>query len=223
MKKKWAGVVVVSECDTHKDRVLIDTPSTKLWFVGVKNLDEGVSICRQLVEEEHVELIHLCGAWGYSGAVRVAQAVGKTARVGHTLHQAIDAPLYMKILEREQKKGILEKVYRRSLPDDINVSDQSAKASSEKMRGAGVFLSRGANAKEHSRKLETPNATLWIVGVSDYDQGVVACKRLVEEDGVEVIELFGEWGFEGAARIAEAVGNKVPIGVARFPLEESKQ
>ena len=59
-----------------------------------------------------------------------------------------------------------------------------------------------------------------LVGVADLDQ---ACQvaREMQEDGVGCIELCGAFGPEGARRIIEATGGKLPIGyVVHFPEQD---
>ena len=59
-----------------------------------------------------------------------------------------------------------------------------------------------------------------LVGVADLDQ---ACQvaREMQEVGVGCIELCGAFGPEGARRIIEATGGKLPIGyVVHFPEQD---
>ena len=59
--------------DSTKHRAVIDTPgSGKMFIIGVNSVEEGAKIAEQLVQEG-VELIELCGAFGYDGARKVAK------------------------------------------------------------------------------------------------------------------------------------------------------
>jgi hypothetical protein len=61
---------------------------------------------------------------------------------------------------------------------------------------------------------------LTIVGVKNYAQGVRAAKKLVKQ-GVQTFELCGGFGYAGAAKIAQAVGDGVMVGVVRFDCHPS--
>ncbi len=47
-------------------------------------------------------------------------------------------------------------------------------------------------------------------------QAVATCKELVQSENIKAIELCGGFGNQGTARIAEAVGSDVAVGVVRF-------
>jgi hypothetical protein len=61
---------------------------------------------------------------------------------------------------------------------------------------------------------------LTIVGVKDYAHGVQVAKKLVNQ-GVQTIELCGGFGHVGAAKVAQAVGDNVMVGVVRFDCHPS--
>lgn len=83
------------------------------------------------------------------------------------------------------------------------------------LQAAFIFLAAGAKPDEHRSVVRTPQVDLVVVGVPDYAQAEMAAKSLVD-DGVAAIELCGGFGIAGRARIAQAVGSKVAVGVVRF-------
>jgi hypothetical protein len=61
---------------------------------------------------------------------------------------------------------------------------------------------------------------LTIIGVKDYIQGVQVAKKLAGQ-GVQIIELCGGFGHAGAAKVAQAAGDNVMVGVVRFDCHPS--
>lgn len=60
-----------------------------------------------------------------------------------------------------------------------------------------------------------------IVGVADLEQACAAARRLCEA-GVGCIELCGAFGEEGARRVIEATGGRVPVGyVTHLPQQDA--
>ncbi len=78
-------------CTTPNVCARLDTPSDLIWFVGINGPDQGVEMCRRLVEEQGIQVLELCSDWGFEGAARVQDAVGPDVPVGLSLHQALDA------------------------------------------------------------------------------------------------------------------------------------
>ena len=58
-------------------------------------------------------------------------------------------------------------------------------------------------------------ASMYVIGVGNYDQAEKAAKELVAE-GVKIIELCGGFGAIGLARVKKAVGPDIPVGAVRF-------
>ncbi|MFN2112354.1 MAG: DUF6506 family protein [Anaerolineales bacterium] len=59
--------------------------------------------------------------------------------------------------------------------------------------------------------IQTESLKTRIVGVDSLEKAEETARELVS-DGVQLIELCGWFGPQGAARIIEAVGEKVPVG-----------
>ena len=78
-------------CTTQNVYAQLDTPSDLISFVGINGPDEGVDMCRRLVQEQGIQVLELCSDWGFEGAARVQDAVGADVPVGLSLHQALDA------------------------------------------------------------------------------------------------------------------------------------
>lgn len=83
---------------------------------------------------------------------------------------------------------------------------------SGKIRCAHLFLIPEAAPETHHATIETSLVKIEIFGVDSYAAGEKLSKSLVSS-GIVMIELCGSWGYEGASRIAKAVGKEVPVGV----------
>ena len=80
-----------------------------------------------------------------------------------------------------------------------------------------VFLAhaRDAEPEKHRCMIETSSYKLFVVVVRDQDGAVEVCKRLVQEEGIHSILLCPGFTHGDVAEIAEAVGEKVAVAVAR--------
>ena len=83
------------------------------------------------------------------------------------------------------------------------------------LRAEFVFVAPNVDPDVHRETVVTPEVELVAVAVNNYAQAVAVCKDLVEE-GIVAIELCGGFGHAGTAAIAEAVGDRVAVGVVRF-------
>lgn len=83
------------------------------------------------------------------------------------------------------------------------------------LKAGFIFVAPHADPEKHSATVETPEVTLIVVGVENYEQAEAAAQKLVSE-GVEAIELCAGFGVEGTARIKRAVNGKAAVGAVRF-------
>ena len=83
------------------------------------------------------------------------------------------------------------------------------------LKAAFVFVAPNVDPQVHRKTVDTPEVELTAVAVNNYAEAVEVCQGLVDE-GIVAIELCGGFGHVGAARIAEAVGNRAAVGVVRF-------
>ena len=88
------------------------------------------------------------------------------------------------------------------------------------LKCAFMFIYPEADSKKHRATVEIPGLIQMMIGVKDFDDAVNTAKSLVE-DGVEFIEVCGGFGPVGAAKVIEAVGDKVPVGSVSFGIESA--
>ena len=87
------------------------------------------------------------------------------------------------------------------------------------LKAAFMFVSPDVESGKRV-KIDTPTLSMMMVGAKDYDDAVNIAKNLVEE-GIQLIELCGGYGPVGAAKIIEAVGDKIPVGLVSFGSESA--
>jgi len=80
-----------------------------------------------------------------------------------------------------------------------------------------VFLAHAPDAEpdKHRCVVETSKYKLFAVVVKNQEQAVEVCKKLVKEEGIHSILLCPGFTHRDVAEIAEAVGEKVAVAVAR--------
>jgi len=80
-----------------------------------------------------------------------------------------------------------------------------------------VFLAHAPDGdpEKHRCVIETSKFRLFVVVVKDQNQAVEVCKKLVKEEGINSILLCPGFTHKDVAQIAEAVGEKVGVVVAR--------
>ena len=75
-----------------------------------------------------------------------------------------------------------------------------------------MFCDSTADSTKHRAEIETPECKLSIIGVSSTDEGAETAQQLVAK-GVAIIEVCGAFGYEGAKKVSDAVGDQVPVGM----------
>ncbi len=80
-----------------------------------------------------------------------------------------------------------------------------------------VFIAHAPDAEpeKHRCVIETSKYKLFVVLAKDQEQAIEVCKKLVKEEGIHSILLCPGFRHRDIAEIAEAVGKKVAVAVAR--------
>ena len=75
-----------------------------------------------------------------------------------------------------------------------------------------MFVHPSADSTKHRAVIETSVVKMTVVGVSSTEEGVKIAKQFMQE-GVGVVELCGGFGYDGAKKVYDAVGDKIPVGM----------
>lgn len=92
------------------------------------------------------------------------------------------------------------------------------------LKFAFVFMAPGANPKKDRALIKIGNVENMAVGINigDFGEAVKVCKDLVERNGVQGIILCPGFTHAGVAKVSEAVGGRVAVGVARMDNEGAR-
>ena len=88
---------------------------------------------------------------------------------------------------------------------------------SDILKAAFIFVAPKADPAIHRQWVKTDAVHLLAIGVKSYAQAEDTARALVDE-GIAAIELCGGFGNRGTARIVDAVGGRIPVGVVRFDI-----
>lgn len=87
-----------------------------------------------------------------------------------------------------------------------------------KVTGAFIFAAPEADPKVHRTVITTPVVELTVVGVKNYDEAVEVAVDLVENHGVNAVELCAGFGNEGIAMVSKAVAGRAAVGAVKFDI-----
>lgn len=76
-KFRTAFVAMAPNADPARHRSVVETPIYSLTTILVRNEDEAVDICRELVRKDGVRSFILCPGFTNRGVARVADAAGE--------------------------------------------------------------------------------------------------------------------------------------------------
>ena len=84
-------------------------------------------------------------------------------------------------------------------------------------KGAFIVMAPDGDPKKHRSVIKTSKVevTTVLIEFMNFDQAVDVCKDLVQNEGIQSLILCPGFSHEAVAKIANAVGEGVPINVAR--------
>jgi len=86
------------------------------------------------------------------------------------------------------------------------------------LKGAYIFVMPDADPSKHRARVVTQSLDMSVIGVRDFAQAAdTAC--ILVKDGVKFIDLCSGFGPAGAAKVINAVGDKIPVSAACFGIE----
>jgi hypothetical protein len=80
-KFRAAFMAMTPDADPHEHRNVIETPLYQLTSILVKDEDEAVETCKDLVRKDGVQSFILCPGFTNRGVARIADAVGDDVSV----------------------------------------------------------------------------------------------------------------------------------------------
>ncbi len=100
---------------------------------------------------------------------------------------------------------------------NINKEEQIKRRQVMAVKAAFVAMAPEADAERHRTTIKTPKLELIsvVADLGNFDQVVDVCRKLVQNEGVQVLILCPGFSHQEVAEVANAVGDGVPINVAR--------
>jgi hypothetical protein len=85
------------------------------------------------------------------------------------------------------------------------------------VKSAFLIMAPDGDPNRHRASVKTSKTEIIVVvfEMMNFDQAAKVCQDLVQKEGVQVLFLCPGFTHEAVAKIAKAVGEKVPINVAR--------
>jgi hypothetical protein len=80
-KFRAAMVAMTPDADPARHRSVVETPLYALTTILVKNEDEAVPVCKDLVRKDGVQSFLLCPGFTNKGVAKIAEAVGQGVSV----------------------------------------------------------------------------------------------------------------------------------------------
>jgi hypothetical protein len=84
-------------------------------------------------------------------------------------------------------------------------------------KAANVIMAPNADPMKHraSVKGDRFEYTMVVIPLFDFERAARVCKDLVEKEGIQAIDLCPGFSHEGVAKVRSAVGEAIPVNVAR--------
>jgi len=158
---------------------------TRTMFVAVPDPSSVVEVACELADQG-IHLIELCGGMGLRPARSVLEAVGGRVAVGVCTF-GLEAVTAAAAFKARAERG-------------------------EPLVGAFLYLEDGADPTTDRVVSEPANVRTLFVPVPDQSAAAAVASALVDNDGVEIIELYRGIGPTAAAEVIDAVGDRIPVG-----------
>jgi len=171
--------------DPAIDRIVSGDGERKTVFVALPDHSTADRVAVGLVEEG-VEAIELCGGMGPLPAAKVIEAVGDRVPVG-LVNFGVESVTGAAAFKARAEQG-------------------------EPIVAAFIYLEANADPQRDRVVSEPGSARTLFVPVPDESSAARVAAELVENDGVQLVELYRGIGPVAAAKAIEAVGGRVPVG-----------
>jgi hypothetical protein len=139
--------------------------------------------------DEGADRVELCGGLGPRWHARVLEAVGERVPVGAVMF---------------------------GFESLTGVADYKARYGSEFLREAFVYLQPGSDPAVDRSVTEDEHSRTYFVAVPDASAAPEVVTQLVDEEGVELIELYGGFRPADAARVIDAIDARAPVGIPSY-------
>jgi Family of unknown function (DUF6506) len=139
--------------------------------------------------DDGADRVELCGALGPVWHAKVLRAVGDRVPVGAVMF---------------------------GFESLTGVADYKARYGSEFLHEAFVYVQPGSDPNVDRTVTENEHSRTYYVAVPDVSAAPEVAKQLVDEAGVNLIELYGGFQPADAARVIDAIDARAPVGIPSY-------
>lgn len=173
--------------DPTVDRIVTEHDGSRTTLV----MTDSSTIVEAAVKavEEGADRIELCGGMGPLWHARVQQAVGDRVPVGAIMW---------------------------GFESLTGGASYKARFGQELLPSGFIYIQPGSDPAVDRTVTEDEHARSFFVAVPDAAAAPAVAAQLVEEEGIQLLELYGGFGPEDAARVIEAVDGRTPVGIPSY-------
>lgn len=172
--------------DPVADRFTAGADSEQTVFVPAGDPSSAAEAAKTLLEDDGVRRIEVCGALGSQAAVAVLEATGDRIPVGVCTF------------------GI--ESLRSAAAFDAKIGEGN------RVSVAALYVSRGADPVADRVVTERGIVRMLFVPVSDESAAAGESRRLIDEEQVDLVELYRGIGLASTAHVIKEVAGEVPVG-----------
>jgi hypothetical protein len=81
-----------------------------------------------------------------------------------------------------------------------------------RLKALYMFVNPAADPANYKAVMELPTSTIYFLGVRSVEEGAEMARKYAD-DGVVLVELCGGFGYDGAQKVSDAVGDRASVGV----------
>ena len=89
------------DAEPEKHRCVIETPKYKLFVVLVKNQEQAIEVCKNLVKEEGIHSILLCPGFTHRDIAEIKEAVGDNVAISVARGDGPSSRVVREVMKRE--------------------------------------------------------------------------------------------------------------------------
>lgn len=191
MSRNRAIIYEEAGADPAVDRIVTERGEARTTIVAVPEAAAAIPVAAELVEDG-IDRIELCGGMGPVWQARVIESAEGRVPVG-AIRYGFESLTGVAAYKAQFEAGA-------------------------SMAAAFIYLQAEADPAVDRvvKKAETGRTTF--VGVPDADAAAKVALELADE-GVQLIELYGDFTTTGAAQLVDAVEGQAPVGLVSFGTE----
>lgn len=174
--------------DSVADRIVTERGGRRTTLVA-SDPSDIVANAIDAVEHGAADQVELCGGLGPRWHAKVREAVGDRVPVGAVMY---------------------------GFESLTSVADYKARYGNEFLHEAFIYIHPGSDPIVDRAVTENEFARSFFVAVPDAASAPAVARQLADQDGIQLLELYGGFQPADAARVIDAVDARVPVGIPSY-------